>query len=172
VIGQRLRTAVAGGTLLVLLATALAGCVRPASQGRPDKTLREATRNARERAEQARQEIEGALGADPLPEDYPAALERGRGEFQETIGSDGRSSVLGSAPSPDGAQFDLAIVGGAETGGGLFYAAAGVVLCARVTSTFGRNARAAIADLPCPPSLTSKGGKLYGLINQVVTLKG
>lgn len=169
-IGRRLRTAVAGGTLLVLLAAMLAGCVRYRTSS--EQAPWEATRNARERAEQARQEVEGALGADPLPEDYPAALERGRIEFQETIGSDGRSSVLGSAPSPDGAQFDLAIVGGAETGGGLFYAASGVLLCARVTSTFGRNARATIADLPCPPSLTSKGGKLYGLIDQVVTLKG
>jgi hypothetical protein len=102
-----------------------------------------------------------------------AALELGQTEFQETVGSDGRSSLLGSAVRPDGSvQFDLAIVGGAETGGGFTAAAAGALLCARVTSTLGRDARVAIADLPCPTSLTSKVGTLYGLIDQVVTLKG
>jgi hypothetical protein len=47
-----------------------------------------------------------------------------------------------------------------------------VLLCARVTVTLGRAARAAIADLPCPPSLTSKGGgRLYGQVSQIVTLE-
>jgi len=170
VIGRRLRTAVAGGTLLVLLAAMLAGCVRYRTSS--EQALWEATRNARGRAEQARQEVEGVLRSGEA-EDPSAALKLGRIEFEETVGSDGRSSVLGSASHPDGSvQFDLAIVGGAQTGGGLTYAASAVLLCARVTATLGRDARAAIADLSCPPSLTGKGGKLYGQVNQVVTLKG
>ena len=93
--------------------------------------------------------------------------------FEETVGSDGRSSLLGSASRPDDSvQFDLAIVGGAETGGGFTGAAAGVLLCARVTATLGRDARATITDLPCPSSLNSPGAPLYGLIDQVVSLKG
>ena len=169
-IGRRLRGALAGGTLLVLLATVLAGCVRYRSS--PDQALWEATRAARDKAERAREELEGALRSGPT-EGPPVALELGRTEFEETVGSDGRSRLLGSAARPDGSvQFDLAIIGGAETGGGLTYAAAMVLLCARVTATLGRDARAAIADLPCPPSLTSPGGPLHNQVEQVVTLKG
>jgi hypothetical protein len=170
VIGRRLRGAVAGGALLVLLATVVAGCVRYRSPS--EQALWEATRAARDKAERARVELEGALRSGEA-EDPPAALELGRTEFEETVGSDGRSSLLGSAARPDGSvQFDLAIVGGSETGGGFTYAAAAVLLCARLTASPGRDARAAIADLPCPPSLTSPGKPLHGLIDQVVTLKG
>jgi hypothetical protein len=44
-----------------------------------------------------------------------------------------------------------------------------VLLCARVTTTLCRDAPATITDLPCPSSLNSRGGPLYGLIDQVVT---
>jgi hypothetical protein len=156
--------------LLVLLVTVLAGCVRYRTSS--EQALWEATRDARAKAERARQELEGAPRSGEA-EDAAAALQLGRTEFQETVGSDGRSSLLGSAARPDGSvQFDLAIVGGAETGGGLTYAAAAVLLCARVTATLGRDAQATITDLPCPSSLTSKGAPLYGLIDQVVTLQG
>ena len=169
-IGRRLQSAVTGGTLLVLVVTALAGCVHYRTPS--EQALWEATRDARAKAERARQELEGALRSGEA-EDPPAALELGRTEFQETVGSDGRSSLLGSAARLDGSvQFDLAIVGGAETGGGFTAAAAGVLLCARVTATLDRDAQATIADLPCPSSLNSPGGPLYGLIDQVVTLKG
>jgi hypothetical protein len=167
---RRLRGAVAGGTLLVLLATALAGCVHYRSP--PEQALSEATRSARDKAERGRQVVEVALRSSEA-EDPPAALELGRTGFKETVGSDGLSRVLESSSQPDGSvQFDLAIVGGGETGGGLTYAATTVLLCARLTATPGRDARAVIADLPCPSGLTSKGGPLYGQVNQVVTLKG
>jgi hypothetical protein len=156
VIGRRLWGAVVGGTLLVLFAVVLAGCVRyrlPSEQAQW-----EATRDARDKAEQAREELEGALRLGEA-EDPPAALELGRTGFEESVGSDGLSSLLGLASRPDGSvQFDGAIVGGAETG--------------IITATLGRDARAAIADLRCPSSLTGPGGPLYGLIDQVVTLKG
>jgi hypothetical protein len=58
-------------------------------------------RNARDKAVWARQELKGALRSGPA-EDPPAALELGRTEFQETVGSDGRRSLLGSASRPDG----------------------------------------------------------------------
>lgn len=167
---RQLRGAVAGGTLLILLATALAGCVHYRSP--PEQALSEATRSARDKAERGRQVVEAALRSSEA-EVPPAALELGRTGFEETVGSDGLSRVLESASRPDGSvQFDLAIVGGGETGGGLTYAATTVLLCARLTATPGRDARAAIADLPCPSGLTSKGGPLYGQVNQVVTLKG
>jgi hypothetical protein len=150
VIGRRLRRPLAGGILLILLGTVVAGCVRYRTPS--EHALWEATRDARGKAERARQELEGALRSGPA-EDAAAALELGRAEFQETVGSDGRSSLLGSGSRPDGSvQFDLAIVGGAETGGGFTGATAGVLLCARVTTTLGRDARAASPTCPARPA--------------------
>ena len=45
----------------------------------------------------------------------------------------------------------------AEIGGGFTGATAGVLVCARVTATLGRDARATITDLPCLSSLNSPG---------------
>jgi hypothetical protein len=126
----------------------LAGCVHYRSP--PEQALSEATRSARDKAERGRQVVEAALRSSEA-EVPSAALELGRTGFEETVGSDGLSRV---------------------PGGGLTYAATTVLLCARLTATPGRDARAAIADLPCPSGLTSKGGPLYGQVNQVVTLKG
>jgi hypothetical protein len=91
--------------LLVLLAIALAGCVHYRTPS--EQAQWEATRAARDKAERARDELEGALRSGPA-EDPQAALELGRTEFEETVGSDGRSSLLGSTSRPDGSvQFDL-----------------------------------------------------------------
>ena len=113
----------AGGTSLVLIAIVLAGCVHYRTPS--EQALWEATQSG---PGQGRARPPGAGGAlrSGEAEDPPAAFELGRTEFEETVGSDGRSSLLGSAARPGGSVvFDLAIVGGAETGGGFTHAAAG-----------------------------------------------
>jgi hypothetical protein len=130
----------------MLLGTVLAGCVRHRSPS--EQAVWEATRTARDKAEQTRVHLETILRSDRA-DDPQAALELGRTELKETVASDGWSSLLGSGLGADGStQFDLALVGGSETGGGLTYAAATVLLCARLTATPGPAARATLAESP------------------------
>jgi hypothetical protein len=77
----------------------------------PEQALWEATRAARDKGRTGPGGAGGALRSGEA-KDPPAALELGRVEFEETVGSDGRSSLLGSASRPDGSvQFDVAIGG-------------------------------------------------------------
>jgi hypothetical protein len=65
----------------------------------------------------------------------------------------------------------VAIVGGAQTGGGFTYAASTVLLCASVTATLARAAPGGYRRPALPGQPASKGGKLYGQVNQTVTLE-
>jgi hypothetical protein len=151
---------------LVLLAATVAGCgLMDARQQAVDR----ASSAVRAAAEEARREVEGALRAPGADPEEP--VDRAARVLNEQIGKVTGGRVVRASARPDGTvELEGTFIELRDSGGGLSYETAAVLLCVRLTGRPGPQAVVELADAPCPTSTTSRPPN-FGSIDKIVTLR-
>ena len=156
---------VAGGAA-VLLAAIAAGC--GATDPR-QQALDSATAAVRADARQARAEVESVL-RDPGTSQEPP-VDRAARVLLEQIGKSSGGRVVRTSTRADGTvDLEGTFIELRDSGGGLSYEQAAVLLCVRLTGRPGPQAVVELTDAPCPTNATSKPPD-FGSIDKIVTLE-
>jgi hypothetical protein len=157
---------VTGGALVVLLVAIASGCRTMDSR---QQALDIATAAVRADAHTARDEVEATLRTPATGQEQP--IDRAAQVLQEEISKSSGGRVVRKAARPDGTvDLEATFIELADSGGGLSYEQAAVLLCVRLTGRPGPQATVELADAPCPTNPTSRPPD-FGSIDKVVTLE-
>ena len=144
--------------LAVAVPVALAGCASA-----EDKATSYAAEQARADVEKARAGFEGVLRSTGDPE-------RARQDAADWVGSIGYLTVTGGTVVDRQVQLDVTAIGRADATDGFSHSGTLVRVCARLTGRPGRDATAATAGLPCPPTAPTEVPSL-GEVDTTVPLE-